>query len=133
MTDDKPKTETVNTQSGTRLQKPSDVAMKEDTARKAARRILSCYPDYNKAPPEYIDNIIGLLAGYDEEICIRLSDLRTGIASRCVFLPTIADLVAMATELDLARRKRDFDRYAHLRDRVVLSMDDYARIRKIKR
>jgi hypothetical protein len=73
------------------------------------------------------------LAGYDEEICIRLSDLRTGIASRCVFLPTIADLVAMATELDLARRKRDFDRYAHLRDRVVLSMDDYARIRKIKR
>jgi hypothetical protein len=53
--------------------------------------------------------------------------------SRCAFLPTIADLVAMATELDLERRKRDFDRYAHLRGRVVLSMEDYEKIRKLKR
>ena len=53
-----------------------------DAARKAAKRILSGYPDYGKAPPEYVVTVTELLATYPESIIWKVADLRTGIASR---------------------------------------------------
>lgn len=70
------------------------VSKKEAT--KAAQMILSCYPDFGKAPPEYIVNLIDLLSTYPSGILVKLCDLRTGVVSQCSFLPTIADIVKMA-------------------------------------
>lgn len=57
--------------------------------------ILACYPDYGKAPPEYVVNLIDVISTYPESVMVRLCDLRTGIASKCTFLPTVAEIVAM--------------------------------------
>lgn len=64
-----------------------------------AKRILSCFPDYGKAPPEYLLRMTELLASYPPEVQERLVDLRRGIPGRCRFLPTLADIVEMAKEL----------------------------------
>lgn len=61
----------------------------------AAKMILACYPDYGKAPPEYVVNLIDVLSTYPESVMVRLCDLRTGIPAKCAFLPTVAEIVAM--------------------------------------
>jgi hypothetical protein len=65
-------------------------------AKKAAQMILSCYPDYGKAPPEYIVNLIDVLSTYPSHVLVRLVDLRTGIVAKSSYLPAIADVVALA-------------------------------------
>lgn len=64
----------------------------------AAKAILSRYPDYGKAPPEY-------LAGFSEALaCLDKADLEFlahplhGLSTRCRFLPTIADAHALLAE-----------------------------------
>lgn len=82
--------------------------MKLDAGKKAAKRILSSYPDYGKAPAEYLLSMTELLASYPENIIARLADLRTGIASRTSYLPTVHDVTKLANEFldaDLQRRK----------------------------
>lgn len=59
----------------------------------AAKKILSCYPDYGKLPPEYVVNLADVLATYSEPTLVALCDLRTGIVSKCKFPPTVADVV----------------------------------------
>lgn len=66
-----------------------------DEAKKAAQMILSCYPDYGKAPPEYIVNLIDVLATFPSHALVRLVNLREGIVARCNYLPSIAEVVEM--------------------------------------
>lgn len=58
----------------------------------AAKRILSAYPDYGRAPPEYLLTFTELLSTFDDETLAALCDLRTGLATRTAYLPTIADI-----------------------------------------
>lgn len=67
---------------------------------------MSAYPDYNKAPPEYLLTLTELLGSYDDETVARLVDMRTGIPSRCKFLPTVADIVEFVKEIE--DRKHQF-------------------------
>jgi hypothetical protein len=69
-----------------------------DEARKAAKKILAAYPDYGKAPPEYIINFAEALSYLTADEIAAVTDPRTGVASRCQFLPTIADVHALLRE-----------------------------------
>lgn len=66
-----------------------------EEAKKAAQMILSCYPDYGKAPPEYIVNLIDVLATFPSHVLVRMVNLREGIVARCNYLPSIAEVVEM--------------------------------------
>ena len=78
------------------LTKPS--AAQVDSARKAAKKILGGYPDYGKAPPEYIINFAEALSYLTPEELGAVTDPRDGVASRCQYLPTIADIHALLRE-----------------------------------
>jgi hypothetical protein len=78
------------------LTKPS--AAQIDTARTAAKKILSTYPDYGKAPPEYIVSFAEALSYLTPDEIAAVTDPRNGVASRCQFLPTIADIHAVLRE-----------------------------------
>lgn len=67
-----------------------------EEAKKAAQMILSCYPDYGKAPPEYIVNLIDVLSTFPSYVLVRLVNLREGLVARCTYLPSIAEVVEMA-------------------------------------
>lgn len=90
------------------LTKPSAAQM--DTARKAAKKILGAYPDYGKAPPEYIVNFAESLSYLTAEEIAAVADPRNGVASRCQFLPTIADIHALLKE---RKEKADQFKPAH--------------------
>lgn len=66
--------------------------------------ILSCYPDYGKAPPEYAVNITDVLASFPEWAMVKLCNLREGIPAKCKFLPTVADIVQMGDAIIAARQ-----------------------------
>lgn len=90
--------------------------------------MLRCYPDYGKAPAEYVANLMAVLERYPVEIVQRLVDPLTGIPSQCRFLPTIADIVAMADPLVQAMQAREEGQvkgayYSSLRP---MSMAEYA-------
>ena len=67
-----------------------------EEAKRAAQMILSCYPDYGKVPPEYIVNLIDVLATYPSHILPQLCDLRQGIPAQCRYIPAVADIVGLA-------------------------------------
>ena len=76
--------------------KPS--ADRVDLARRAAKKILSGYPDFGKASPEYVVNLAESLSYLSEaELAIVLHPV-TGVAARCKFLPTFADIMAVLNE-----------------------------------
>jgi hypothetical protein len=66
------------------------------TGRDAAKAILSRYPDYGKAPPEYLASIADLLSSFPDAMLKSLCDKHIGIAARCKYLPTHADFVEYA-------------------------------------
>lgn len=69
-----------------------------DAGRKAAKKILSSFPDYGKAPPEYVVNLAESLSYLSEaELEIVLHPV-TGVLSRTKFLPTFADIMAVLNE-----------------------------------
>lgn len=78
------------------LTKPS--ALQLDAGRKAAKKIFSTYPDYGKAPPEYIIAFAEALSHLNEEEIAAVLHPRTGITSRCQYLPTVADIHALLRE-----------------------------------
>lgn len=57
-----------------------------------AARILSNYPDYGKAPAEYILALSETLATLTTSEIVWLTDSREGLASVCKYLPTRADV-----------------------------------------
>jgi hypothetical protein len=66
-----------------------------DAGRKAAKKILSGFPDYGKAPPEYVVNLAESLSYLnDEELAVVLHPLN-GVLARTKFLPTFADIAAV--------------------------------------
>lgn len=60
--------------------------------------MLAGYPDYGKAPPLYLIAIIEFVALLRPDEQAALIHPRTGIATRCPFLPSIADLSKMVDE-----------------------------------
>lgn len=69
-----------------------------DAARTAAKRILGAYPDYGKAPPEYIVGFAEALSHLKPDELAIVMHPRHGVAARCQFLPTIADVHAAIRE-----------------------------------
>lgn len=85
--------------------KPSTTSMADHSkpsgtkaATKTAEAILSCYPDIGKATPEYIVNLIDVLATFPLYVLAALADLRTGIPAQCQYMPTVADIVRAGNE-----------------------------------
>jgi hypothetical protein len=68
-------------------------------ASRVAETILTSYPDYGKTHRNYTDEIVALIAGYPPEIQARIADLKTGIRSKCDFLPTIAKITEFVEEI----------------------------------
>lgn len=61
-------------------------------ATRIAQKILSGYPDYGKAPSEYLLSITEVIAYQIPEVQEALAHPLTGIATRCKYLPTVADI-----------------------------------------
>lgn len=53
---------------------------------------MGAYPDYGKAPPEYIVGFAEALSFLTPEELGIVTDPRHGVAARCQYLPTIADI-----------------------------------------
>lgn len=69
-----------------------------DMGRKAAKKILTSYPDYGKAPPEYGVNLAEYLSYLTEEEIAAVMHPKTGITSKTTFLPTNAEIQALLRE-----------------------------------
>jgi hypothetical protein len=69
----------------------------------AAKTILCRYPDYGKAPPEYLASIAELLADIPPENLKVMVDKYIGISARCKYLPTHADFVEFDEKLEARR------------------------------
>lgn len=69
----------------------------------AAKTILSRYPDYGKAPPEYLASIAELLADMPPENLRVMTDKHIGISAKCKFLPTHADFVEFDEQIEARR------------------------------
>lgn len=69
-----------------------------ERAKQAAGQIFSSYPDWGKAPKEYLATVIEHLSGYSDQVLAALSHKDTGIATRSKFLPTVAEIKAFANE-----------------------------------
>lgn len=67
--------------------------------------ILKLYPDYGKAPPEYIAGLIAIVASYPVDVQEAFSDIRKGIPARCKFIPTVADFVELGAEIEASKAK----------------------------
>jgi hypothetical protein len=61
-------------------------------ATRIAEKILSSYPDYGKAPDGYLLSVTEFIAYQIPEVQEALAHPLTGIATKCKYLPTIADL-----------------------------------------
>lgn len=81
--------------------------------------ILSCYPDFGKAPPEYVVNMIDLLSTYPDKTLVKLCDLRTGIVSQCAFLPSLAEIIRLAADIEIV-------------DQMMQAEKEYATAERIK-
>jgi hypothetical protein len=85
-------------------------AERMDAGRRAAKKILSGFPDYGKAPPEYVVNLAESLSYLnEEELAIVLHPLN-GVAARTKFLPTFADITAVLQD---HRNKQEQFKPAH--------------------
>ena len=69
----------------------------------AAQAILTRYPDYGKASPEYLASIAELLADMPPENLRVMTDKFIGISAKCKFLPTHADFVEFDEALEAKR------------------------------
>lgn len=90
------------------LTKPSGAQM--DEARKAAKKILGAYPDYGKAPPEYIVGFAEALSYLSPDELAVVLHPKEGVATRCQYLPTIADIHAVLRD---AKARREQFKPAH--------------------
>lgn len=94
----------------------------------AAKKILRCYPDYGKAPAEYVANLMAALQQYPVEIIAKLADLKNGVVSKTEFLPTPKHVFDLGDVLLSAAMEAE--KTAHYSSLKLLSMDDYDAQRK---
>lgn len=80
-------------------------AAQMDMGRKAAKKILTSYPDYGKAPPEYAVNLAEYLSFLTEDEIAAVMHPKTGITSKTTFLPTHAEIKALLDEQEEQRAK----------------------------
>jgi hypothetical protein len=59
---------------------------------------LASFPDYGKAPPEYVVNLAESLSHLSEEDLAVVLHPINGVAARTKFLPTFADIAAVLQE-----------------------------------
>jgi len=72
--------------------------------RRAAKKILSSYPDYGKAPPEYVVNLAEYLSFLTHDEISVVMHPKTGITARTQFLPTNAEIQALLKENEERQR-----------------------------
>lgn len=87
-------------------------AAQVDMGRKAAKKILTSYPDYGKAPPEYGVNLAEYLSYLTEEELSVVLHPKTGITGRSAYLPTNADIQALLREHE-EKRQQFQPRHSH--------------------
>lgn len=73
--------------------------------RKAAKKILGSYPDYGKAPPEYVVNLAEYLSFLTPDELGVVMHPKTGITSRTSYLPTNAEIQALLREHEEKQRQ----------------------------
>lgn len=61
---------------------------------------MTRYPEYGKAPPEYLAGLAKLLATYPDSVLKTMTDIRLGVTARYKFLPTPADIVEFGEQLE---------------------------------
>lgn len=71
--------------------------------RKAAKKILTSYPDYGKAPPEYAVNLAEHLSFLTEDEIALVMHPKHGITVRSAYLPTNADIQTLLREHEQKR------------------------------
>lgn len=91
------------TSSTARLNDESEKLRRLRAGSEAAQTILKRYPDYGKAPPEYLASIAELLADMPPENVRVMADKHIGISAICKFLPTHADFVEFDEKLEARR------------------------------
>jgi len=69
----------------------------------SAKMILCRYPDYGKAPPEYLASVAELLADMPTENLRAMTDKHIGISAKCKFLPTHADFIEFDEQIESRR------------------------------
>lgn len=75
------------------------------TAAEFARRLTACYPDLKPADPErYALSLAKVFASYPESLGRRIVDVVSGLPSRLLFSPKVAD-VTRALEGEMSRRR----------------------------
>lgn len=97
---------TFTTRSPSSMPSPTrQSAAQVDMGRKAAKKILTSYPDYGKAPPEYAVNLAEYLSFLTEDEIAAVMHPKTGITSKTSFLPTHADIQALLKEREEQQAK----------------------------
>jgi hypothetical protein len=66
-----------------------------------AKIILGRYPDYSKAPPEYISGIVAVIATFPISVQAKLADIKIGVTSICEFLPSQAHIIKLGEKLEV--------------------------------
>lgn len=107
--------ETLPTPSATDLRKLMPCLMKSTVesrqqARDVVKQILSRFPDYGKAPPEYLIGLIEVVEQFPAHVQAAMLDPLSGISARCKFLPTSHDFVSMAAEILSANERETAER-----------------------
>lgn len=96
-------------------------------AAERARLIFGCYRRGDANDPEtYTAAIAAVLAEYPPDIVMRVSDPRTGMASRCQFLPTLKEL-RNACEEAIAPRRRQLERQCQIAKQLARRDDEKPR------
>lgn len=85
-----PLAKTPSTFSTGSLMQPS--AAQVEAAKTATKRIMSCFPDYGKAPPDYMVALMDCLTWLSPEELAWVTDPRNGLTTVCKFLPTPGDV-----------------------------------------
>lgn len=108
-----------------------------EPAAAAASRLLAFYPSQTpNSPKEYMAAVISLLAEYPREVIDIVCDPRRGIATRCKFLPTLAEVSeALKSEMEPHNRawarEREKRKAAPRRTRPEPTKEERERVQKI--
>lgn len=99
-------------------------AAQVDTGRKAAKKILTSYPDYGKAPPEYGVNLAEYLSFLTNDEIAVVMHPKTGITSKTPYLPTNAEIQALLREHEERQAKFKPTNSGYQRFESVVTKDD---------